>query len=180
MRELVNNLGERSRLGSFEIVSADEDCIETIKNIETRCNLSPWSVDDYKMEITRDDSVFIVAKVDGEVIGFTLARLITNSDNKNHTTILKEIEFYNIAVNPGFQNLGVGQTLLKHLLLETIERGVSIAWLEVRESNNAAIQFYEKNGFKPVYIRNNFYSSPSENAIVMRLEIPTSDQISDD
>lgn len=171
MRELVKTIGERKDPDFFEVVPADEHCVETIKNIEVRCNLSPWSADDYRREITRADSVFIVAKRNGEVVGFALARLITNLNSQNQVPILKEIELYNIAVAPTFRNLGVGQVLLDHLLIKTVEHGASKVWLEVRESNNAAIQFYKKNGFKPVYIRNNFYSSPSENAIVMSLDV---------
>lgn len=180
MLELVKTIGERKSSDFFEVVPADEDCVETVKNIEIRCNLSPWSADDYRSEITRADSVFIVAKREGEVVGFAFARLITNTDAQNQPPVLKEIELYNIAVNPIFQNLAAGQVLLDHLLIKTVEHGGSKIWLEVRESNNAAIQFYRKNGFKPIYTRNNFYSSPSENAIVMSLDISNSNQIGDD
>jgi ribosomal-protein-alanine N-acetyltransferase len=39
--------------------------------------------------------------------------------------------------------------------------------LEVRESNIPAISLYKKNGFETDGMRKNFYSSPSENAILM-------------
>jgi ribosomal-protein-alanine N-acetyltransferase len=42
-------------------------------------------------------------------------------------------------------------------------------FLEVRESNSAAIALYEKFGFEKLSIRKNFYSFPDENAVVMQL-----------
>ena len=44
-------------------------------------------------------------------------------------------------------------------------------FLEVRESNQTAINFYKKNKFKEISIRKNYYSKPTENAIIMKLEV---------
>ena len=44
-------------------------------------------------------------------------------------------------------------------------------FLEVRESNKVAINFYKKNNFKEISIRKNYYSEPTENAIIMKLEV---------
>ena len=41
-------------------------------------------------------------------------------------------------------------------------------FLEVRESYTPAIKLYEKCGFERLSVRKNFYSNPTENAIVMR------------
>ena len=38
--------------------------------------------------------------------------------------------------------------------------------LEVRESNLGAISLYEKAGFEKVGVRKNFYSHPTENAVL--------------
>ena len=43
--------------------------------------------------------------------------------------------------------------------------------LEVRESNQVAINFYKKNKFNQISIRKNYYSEPNENAIIMKLEV---------
>ena len=44
-------------------------------------------------------------------------------------------------------------------------------FLEVRESNQVAINFYKKNKFNQISIRKNYYSEPNENAIIMKLEV---------
>jgi ribosomal-protein-alanine N-acetyltransferase len=48
------------------------------------------------------------------------------------------------------------------------EHSAESIWLEVRESNTAALTFYQKNDFNRMYTRKNFYTNPSENAIVMK------------
>jgi ribosomal protein S18 acetylase RimI-like enzyme len=42
-------------------------------------------------------------------------------------------------------------------------------YLEVRASNREALNLYESLHFKRVAVRNNYYKSPLESAIVMRI-----------
>ena len=57
------------------------------------------------------------------------------------------------------------------LMKEMEERGrqkdVTIFFLEVRESNDAARRLYEKMGYEQIGVRKNFYEKPAENAIIM-------------
>lgn len=52
-------------------------------------------------------------------------------------------------------------------------------YLEVRESNLGAISFYEKLGFERVGIRKNFYTAPTENAVLMALQPTENGEIND-
>jgi ribosomal-protein-alanine N-acetyltransferase len=174
MQELAEKFVKGGNQVLVQIAPLTEDCVEDVKKLELECGLSPWSINDYKKEIERVDSVAMVAKKDGEVAGFLVARLITISESKIIPNERHEIELYNIAVKSGIRNQGIGQTLLNQLLAGATSLKVSGIWLEVRESNSIAIQFYKKNGFKLAYIRNNFYSSPPENAIVMKLDVSKS------
>ena len=45
------------------------------------------------------------------------------------------------------------------------------AYLEVRESNDAALALYGGQGFKPVAVRPHYYRSPPEDALVLRSPI---------
>ena len=75
-----------------------------------------------------------------------------------------EREILFIAVHPDARRRGIGRRLLQHEL-ET-SRG---AWyLEVRASNHSAVRLYESAGFKSIGLRENYYTDPSESAIVMR------------
>ena len=47
------------------------------------------------------------------------------------------------------------------------EKSVTIFFLEVRQSNEAAKKLYEKLGYSPIGTRKRFYERPVEDAIVM-------------
>ena len=47
-------------------------------------------------------------------------------------------------------------------------------FLEVRESNEPALALYQGQGFRIAGTRRGYYRSPEEDALVLRLEIPTS------
>lgn len=176
MQELVEKLVKDGGRISIQIAALSEDCVEAVKKLEVECNLSPWAVADYKKEIERVDSFSMVAKNGAEIVGFIVARLITIQIDTIRPKELKEIELYNIAIKPRYRKQGIGQALLNQLLADSASQKVSKIRLEVRASNAAAIQFYKKNGFNPAYVRNNFYSSPPENGIVMELDLSNSSE----
>jgi ribosomal-protein-alanine N-acetyltransferase len=52
-----------------------------------------------------------------------------------------------------------------------LSRGISRIWLEVRVSGGAARRLYEKFGFVESGRRRNYYTGPTEDAIVMSLAL---------
>jgi ribosomal-protein-alanine N-acetyltransferase len=78
-----------------------------------------------------------------------------------------EVQISNIAISPDYRQLGVGEGVLRNVLLEIRHKGVEFVFLEVRPSNLAARRLYEKLGFTILGLRNGYYRSPSEDAIVM-------------
>jgi ribosomal protein S18 acetylase RimI-like enzyme len=75
-----------------------------------------------------------------------------------------EREVLNLAVDPGARRRGVALRLLE----EELGRGQGSWFLEVRESNLAAIALYEGAGFRRVGLRKDYYNDPCESGIVMR------------
>jgi ribosomal-protein-alanine acetyltransferase len=75
-----------------------------------------------------------------------------------------EGELLNLAVEPEFRRRGAGKALVK-AFLEGFPGGV---YLEVRESNSAALNLYKCLGFQEVTRRQGYYESPPEAAIVMK------------
>lgn len=73
------------------------------------------------------------------------------------------IEIDYIIVDNNYRNLGIATKLLKYM--EQIHKNIKNITLEVRESNKSAINFYEKNGFKAVTTRKNYYKD--EDGILM-------------
>lgn len=140
-----------------------------IVRIAGECGLAPWTEKDYLAEIVRAGSYTFQAKSvsDRMVAGFILMRLITNKDIANPSVL----EILNIAVDINYQRKGVGSMLIDATIRTAREISPANIWLEVRASNAAAIEFYEKHGFASEYVRRNFYSRPVEDGIVMKLVV---------
>ena len=80
------------------------------------------------------------------------------------TLAADEQEILNLAVTPDFRRKGVARALLDHAFKGF--RGA--VFLEVRESNDVAQEFYKSLGFKELSKRAGYYDSPPESAIVMK------------
>ena len=68
-----------------------------------------------------------------------------------------ESHILNLSVNPDYQNMGLGNTLLRHFVDLAYEHHADMTFLEVRPSNFAAINLYLNNGFDEIGIRRNYY-----------------------
>jgi ribosomal-protein-alanine N-acetyltransferase len=75
-----------------------------------------------------------------------------------------EYEILNIAVAPEWRRQGVA----KYLISDCIMPVDGTVYLEVRASNQAALNLYKSFGFLEVASRHGYYSDPPETAIVMK------------
>src|SRR5205814_9954055 len=80
-------------------------------------------------------------------------------------------EVYNIAVQQSYARSGVGHQLMAAAIQESSRRKAVKVVLEVRKSNNPAINFYLKFNFRIAGERKNYYSNPVEDAYVMELQV---------
>ena len=80
----------------------------------------------------------------------------------------EDAEVLNMAVESASRGKGYAGQMLDSVLIELGGRGVRNAFLEVRESNEAARGLYEKRGFTEIGRRKNYYRRPVEDALVMR------------
>ena len=96
---------------------------------------------------------------DGEILGYIGILAVPD-----------EADITKVAVAKGAQGQGIGSMLMKELISRVPELGVAKIFLEVRESNEAALALYKKFGFEQIGIRKNYYTSPLEDAISMKLD----------
>ena len=95
---------------------------------------------------------------EGRIIGYLLASLI-----------LGEGELLRIAVSSSSRVQGVGKSLAAAMLRDN---PATKTWrLDVRQSNYGAIKLYEALGFQAVIRRRNYYEKPTEDGIMMMLEV---------
>ena len=83
--------------------------------------------------------------------------------------IVDQGELANLAVRPEYRGQGYAARLLDHVLRNARERDVEAIYLEVRASNERALELYEGFGFLRVGVRKNYYDKPKEDALVMRM-----------
>ena len=79
-----------------------------------------------------------------------------------------ESELQSIAVRAAGHRRGFGSQLLTEFLEQAREGGAKSVHLEVRESNQAAIELYRKSGFEVAGRRPGYYRDPPESGIVMK------------
>ena len=133
------------------------DDLDAVVAIEETTFAHPWSRADYEGELTRNVAArYLVAVLDGEVVGFAGARII-----------LDESHITNIAVAEKYRKQGIGGAVTSALLQYLSNLGAAYATLEVRESNLAAQHMYEKLGFIRVGRRKRYYEDNGEDAFLM-------------
>ncbi|WP_339726128.1 ribosomal protein S18-alanine N-acetyltransferase [uncultured Paraglaciecola sp.] len=83
--------------------------------------------------------------------------------------VLDEVTLMDIVVGAAHRGKGVGKSLLQHLMDHCNQHNIQQIWLEVRESNAAAIKLYDNAGFIVVEQRVNYYPSEKgkEDALIM-------------
>lgn len=136
-----------------------------IRDLAISARIDAWSESHYLEEITRRDSFVLKATEAGRLIGFLLARTVPGAAGGS------DADLYNIAVDARERRKGIASRLLAELASRLKALEIVDLWLEVRESNITAIEFYKKHGFIAEVTRSNFYSDPVENAVIMRLRI---------
>ena len=84
-----------------------------------------------------------------------------------------EVHLLNITVAPEFQRQGWAPLMLEALAGWSRGQGAQWLWLEVRTSNDRALQIYERNGFRRVGVRKGYYPAHGgrEDAVVMSLRL---------
>lgn len=143
-----------------DVVRADVSHAEQIAQLESKCIADGWSLKAFEEAFENKNAVIFSAVADNKVIGFL-----------NGSFVLDEAELLNIAVSEEYRNCGVAGLLLKAFEKELLMRNVVTIYLEVRESNTAARNLYEKYGFVQNGLRKNYYHNPSENAVLMVKEL---------
>lgn len=140
----------------LEIRELQESDIEALSEIEASSFSMPWSPEDFRDLLSRNYCFYLVALIDGKLVG-----------SAGLTNICNEGNIDNVVVAEGYRGQGVGTALLQQLIFRGEAEGIEAFTLEVRVSNAPAIHVYEKLGFYSEGIRPGFYERPVEDAVIM-------------
>lgn len=133
--------------------------IDELLEIENESFVNPWKKEDLIYELTSNPlNKFLVIEIDEKIIGFIDYMITFNSATISQIAIKKE-----------YRNKGYATNLLNKMeetFIKSGEDAVEYVTLEVRNSNINAQKLYEKNGYKKVTIKKNYYLD-GEDAIYM-------------
>ena len=152
------------------------DDIDQVMEIEKIAFSAPWSARAYRYEITQNDhSTMLVvrpARVPTSLLAHLRRRLKLGAPAPvlgyaGLWLLVDEAHISTIAVHPQWRGRGLGELLLASLLVEGRLLGAHRATLEVRVSNDTALELYLKYGFQIVSRRKRYYTNNNEDAYIM-------------
>lgn len=154
--------------GEYSIEFMNEHDLLAVVEIEETCGLSLWGWEAYRAELDRPESIMLVARTrafddprdEQFIVGYIAARV--NGE---------ELHINNIGVRQSARRRGIGSALLTTALELGARNGAREALLEVRAANSVAQTLYRLQGFQNAGRRRNYYRDPTDDAILMRLDL---------
>lgn len=111
----------------------------------------PWSAQSFTDALASGWHCRVLKTQDDQVLGYCVC--LTTGDDE---------ELLTITVRPDQTGQGYGKLLMREVVSGARMRQAEQLFLEVRESNQVAINLYAQMGFKMVGMRKNYYSTPAD------------------
>ncbi|KFE66626.1 ribosomal protein S18-alanine N-acetyltransferase [Hyalangium minutum] len=148
----------------FVIRQMTHEDMSAVIALEQASFKNPWSPELLRRELDHDWSTILLVedpKPDGgkELLGLAIFWIVQD-----------EVHVLNVATAPEHRRRGVARAVMEELLARGKHRSCTLATLEVRRSNEAAISLYRSFGFRSVGVRPNYYADEKEDALVMVLD----------
>jgi ribosomal-protein-alanine N-acetyltransferase len=135
--------------------------LAAILAVQSKCpEASQWREEDYSKLAIDPLGTLLVAEVSGRLAGFAAFH-----------RAFDEAEVLNLAVDPVHRRKGIARALLTAGIEILRAHEVERIFLEVRASNQAAIDFYSASGFRLQRKRRDYYNNPAEDALVLELNL---------
>jgi len=135
----------------------EERDLDQVLAIENASFASPWRREHFRYEIHDNRwAVNWVVRRGVQVLAYACVWELRG-----------ELKINNIAVHPPHRRAGLGRWLLRRVLAHAKAERCSVARLEVRTSNRAALELYQAHGFREVGRRKGYYQREGEDAILM-------------
>ena len=143
----------------IQIFNLTKEDINAVVELEEKYLLETIGYEMLANELHNKYAHFFVAKNDDEVIGYIGGWIIDTT-----------CDMINFVVKEEYQRMGIGTKLYLTLENKTKELGANEILLEVRINNIKAQNFYEKHGFKQIFVRTKYYKN-GEDALILRKEL---------
>lgn len=130
--------------------------VERVAEIEEASFSTPWKKHHFEELLGRTDMLYLVAELDGEVIG-----------GAGLMNLAGDIAITNVEIDSKYRGMGYGSKLIDAVFKRGYEMGGEAFTLEVRTQNEVAVNLYKNKGFTVEGVRKNFYDKPKDDAYIM-------------
>lgn len=132
--------------------------LESVLRIQNELAFQNWTIKQLESECSSPLSISLVLIINEQVLGYLFIQVIGD-----------EAELLSIAIKSDYSRRGAGSFLWREGVSSLKEKNVRSVFLEVRENNITAQQFYKKHGFICCGLRKRYYSD-GENALLFRFD----------
>ena len=129
--------------------------LPAVAAIERRAFPTPWSIAMFVLEMSKATGVCLAGVAGERLLGYLIC---SRYDTVWHVM--------NIAVDPDLRRQGIGSALLAELYERAGDERAQFT-LEVRRSNQGAIDLYHRDGFRIAGLRRHYYQDNGEDALIM-------------
>lgn len=132
--------------------------LDHVDQIERHAMPAPWSPAMFAGEIAKPTSVCLGAweEETARLVGYVIVSRYVDAWH-----------VMNLVVEEGHRRRGIATALLVDVFARTLDAGRRGFTLEVRHSNEAAIELYEGMGFRRQGVRRGYYTDNREDAVIM-------------
>jgi len=150
----------------YAIRAIDEKDIDQIALLEQRCFSVPMTEENIRAFLLGENGVaFVCYDTQNTDFPSTLCAYC------GAVCVLDEAQILNVATAPDHRGRGLGRCVTEALISTLKDKGTAYVTLEVRESNSVARHLYSSLGFYDVGRIKNYYKAPTEDGIIMKLDI---------
>lgn len=157
---MTARLATRVATGLVTAPMAETD-VDEVSAAEQRTYEFPWSRGNFTDSLKAGHSAW-VCRQQGTLVGYGLLLMAVD-----------EAQLLNLTVLPEFQGQGLGSELLAHLQRVAGNHGARRMFLEVRQSNAAALALYRRFRFTEIGRRRGYYAARDgrEDALVLGCDL---------
>lgn len=142
--------------------------IESVVNINRVClpeNYAPYFFLD---TFNSSPQTFIVAEFQGNIVGYIMCRIEHGFSDVRKLHFAKKGHVISVAVMPEFRRRSIGRGLVESALSALSGLSADECFLEVRITNDAAIELYRKLGFDITRTISRYYYDGSDAYVMTR------------
>lgn len=144
-----------------EFFPMNERDLDSVAALEASLQTFPWSRLNFEDSLTAGHSAWVL-RLGGDLIGFSVVM-----------SVIDEAHLLTIGICQRYQGQGYGARMLRHAMECARLGGATKLFLEVRPSNERAVDLYRHFGFKQIGLRKGYYQAVvgREDALIFDKEL---------